>query len=141
MENKITYFKNKKNIIVVMRGASAVNFREETNLSILNIQSSIGPVNITYTTRWLKKKDNIVVPGHIWIEVNGSAQSLEEALVPFANASLSILPILSLSAMQPLAIQIWRLVLIIQKALLKETIFNVTFLQKMMRFIVNVTLI
>ena len=98
MENNISYFKNKKNIIVVMRGASAVNFREGINLLVQNIHSSIGPVNITYTTRWLKKKDNIVVPGHIWIEVSGAAQSLEEALVPFANASLSMLPTLSLSA-------------------------------------------
>ena len=98
MENNISHFKNKKNITIVMRGVSAVMFREGTNLLGQNIQSSIGPVNIKYKTRWLKKKDNIIVPGHILIEVNGYAQNLEEALVPFANASLSMLPILSLSA-------------------------------------------
>ena len=98
MENKISNFKNNKNIVVVMRGTSAVTFHKKTNLLVQNIQSSIGPVNITYTTRWLKKKDGIVTPGHIWIEASGFAQSLEEALVPFANASLSILPILSISA-------------------------------------------
>ena len=91
MENKIPHFNNKKNIIVVMRGVFAVNFREKTKLLCQNIQSSIGPANITYTTRYLKKKDNIVVLGHILIEVSGFAQSLEEALVPFANASLSFL--------------------------------------------------
>ena len=98
MGNKISNFKNNKNIIVVMRGTSAVTFHKKTNLLVQNIQSSIGPVNINYTTRWLKKEDGIVVPGHIWIEVSGFAQSLEEALVPFANASLTILPILSISA-------------------------------------------
>ena len=68
MENKISNFKNNKNIVVVMRGTSAVTFHKKTNLLVQNIQSSIGPVNITYTTRWLKKKDGIVTPGHIWIE-------------------------------------------------------------------------
>lgn len=86
----------KKQIVVVMRGPSAVLFRQEKTLTIRDFQSTIGPVNIIYSTRWLKRPNEIVVPGHIWIEITGDAVALEEALVPFANAGLSMLPILSL---------------------------------------------
>ena len=88
---------NKNNqIVVVMRGPSAVLFRQEKILTIRDFQSTIGQVNIIYSTRWLKRPNGIVVPGHIWIEITGDAPALEEALVPFANAGLSMLPILSL---------------------------------------------
>jgi hypothetical protein len=93
----MTQSKNKQ-IVVVMRGPSAVLFRQEKNLMVTDFQSVIGPVNIVYSTRWLRKANDIVLPGHIWIEVSGNAPSLEEALVPFANAGLSMLPILSLCA-------------------------------------------
>ncbi len=56
-----------------MRGPSAVLFRQEMNLIIRDFQSTIGPVNIVYSTRWLKKANDIVLPGHIWIEVSGNA--------------------------------------------------------------------
>ena len=98
MKNIISHLKNEKNFVVVMRGESATIFSKETNLLVQNFQSSIGPVTISCETRWLKNKEGNVIPGHIWIEINGSAQSLQEALVPFANAGISILPILSLSA-------------------------------------------
>jgi len=98
MKNIISHLKNEKNFVVVMRGESAAIFPKETNLLVHNFPSSIGPVTINYETRWLKNKEGNVTPGHIWIEINGSAQSLQDALVPFANAGLSILPILSLSA-------------------------------------------
>jgi len=97
MKNIISHLKNEKNFIVVMRGESAAIFPKDTNLLVKNFQPSIGPVNISYKTRWLKSKEGNVIPGHIWVEINGSAQSLQDALVPFANAGLSILPILSLS--------------------------------------------
>ena len=89
--------KENKQIIVVMRGPSAVLFHQERNLIVTDFQSVIGPVNIVYSTRWLKKANDIVLPGNVWIEISGNAPSLEEALVPFANAGLSMLPILSLS--------------------------------------------
>jgi len=98
MKNKISQLKNEKNFIVVMRGESAAIFPKESNLLIKNFPSSISPVTINYKTRWLKNKEGNFTPGHIWIEINGFAKNLEEALVPFANAGLSILPILSLSA-------------------------------------------
>jgi len=98
MKNIVSHLKNEKNFIVVMRGESAAIFPKDTNLLVKNFQPSIDPVNISYKTRWLKSKEGNAIPGHIWVEINGSAQSLQDALVPFANAGLSILPILSLSA-------------------------------------------
>jgi len=99
MKNKISHLKNKNNFLVVMRGESAAIFpKENNNLLIKNFTSSIGPVTINYKTRWLKNKEGNFTPGHIWIEINGTTPSLQNALVPFANAGLSILPILSLSA-------------------------------------------
>jgi len=55
-------------------------------------------VDIVYRTRWLERGNGITVPGHLWIEISGPAPTLKEALVPFANAGLSMLPLLSLSA-------------------------------------------
>lgn len=83
---------------VVMRGSSAVIFRPKENLFAKEFPSTKGPVNICYTTRWLRKDENITVPGHLWIEIKGKETKLEDILVPYANAGLALLPLLSLSA-------------------------------------------
>jgi hypothetical protein len=85
--------KENKSFVVVLRGPSAAIFREGANLIATDFPSSIGPVNIAYTTRWLKRGNNVVLPGHIWIEVSGAGISLEKVLAPFANAGLALLPI------------------------------------------------
>lgn len=54
-----------KNFIVVLRGPSAAIFREGTHFQAIDYPSSCGPVNIMYTTRWLKQKPNVTLPGHI----------------------------------------------------------------------------
>lgn len=87
---------NNKDFVVVLRGSSAAVFPEGKNLIATNFPSSIGPVNIAYATRWLKRGGNISLPGHIWIEVSGAGIALENVLAPFANAGLALLPILSL---------------------------------------------
>jgi hypothetical protein len=38
------------------------------------------------------------LPEQLWIDVRGDARTVDEALEPFANAALKILPILTLSA-------------------------------------------
>lgn len=83
---------------LVMRGSSAVLFRQTAKLLVLNAPSSLGPVEILYQTRWLHKAEKVRIPGHLWIEIRGSGPVLEKVLVPFANAALATLPILSLSA-------------------------------------------
>lgn len=82
---------------VVMRGPSAVLFQQSQNMLIENFSSSIGPVNIRFTSRWIKRDKKLTVPGNLWIEIKGSGPALKDVLVPFANAGLAALPILSLS--------------------------------------------
>jgi hypothetical protein len=81
-----------------MRGPSAVVFRQNEVFRVQGFPSSAGPVDVVYTSRWIKSGPNVTVPGHLWVEVRGKGKSLEESLVPFANAGFALLPTLSLSA-------------------------------------------
>lgn len=44
-----------KEFTVVMRGASSVIFQTNNNILVKDFPSSIGPVNIIYTSRLIKK--------------------------------------------------------------------------------------
>jgi hypothetical protein len=73
-------------------------FKPDEQLFVQNLPSDIGSVDIVYTTRYLNRAPDVTVPGHLWIDIRGKAHTLAEALEPFANSALTILPILSLSA-------------------------------------------
>jgi hypothetical protein len=88
----------KRELTVVMRGPSAVVFRQNKNLLVENFPSEAGPVNVLYTSRWIKRSETVTVPGHLWIEIRGQSNNLEESLVPYANAGLALLPVLGVSA-------------------------------------------
>jgi hypothetical protein len=81
-----------------MRGAAALVFRENENLRMQKFPTAVGPVDLTYATRWLDRKENVRIPGHLWIEVVGSGDALEDVLVPYANAGIALLPALSLAS-------------------------------------------
>ena len=83
---------------VVMRGPSAAIFRQNENILVQGFPSLLGPVKIAYTSRWIVRSEELTVPGQLWIEIRGEGFSLEDSLVPFANAGLSLLPMLALSA-------------------------------------------
>ena len=83
---------------VVMRGPSAVVFWQNENLLVEKFPSEAGPVNVLYTSRWIKRSETVIVPGHLWIDIRGQGNSLEKLLVPYANAGLAFLPVLALSA-------------------------------------------
>ncbi len=87
-----------KEFTIAMRGASAAIFRQNEELVIDNLPLGGASAKITYRTRWIKSSKNIPLPGHLWIEVKGTGDNLEESLLPFANAGLAPLSILSLSA-------------------------------------------
>jgi hypothetical protein len=87
-----------KEFVVVMRGPSAAIFKPEEQMFVQDKPSDIGSVDIVYTTRHLHRKPEVTMPGHLWIDIRGHARTLDEALVPFANAGLSMLPVLALSA-------------------------------------------
>lgn len=88
----------KRELTVVMRGPSAVVFRQNENLLVEKFPSKAGPVNILYTSRWIKRSETVTVPGHLWIEIRGQSNNLEESLVPYANAGLALLPVLVVGA-------------------------------------------
>jgi hypothetical protein len=89
---------NKREFTVVMRGSSAVVFLQNEILPVEKFPSASGPVNIVYTSRWIKRSETVTVPGQLWIEIRGQGNNLEESLVSFANAGLALLPMLALSA-------------------------------------------
>ncbi|NKE72993.1 hypothetical protein [Candidatus Manganitrophus noduliformans] len=89
---------NNREFTIVMRGPSAVVFRQNENLIIKNFPCVSGLVNMVYTSRWIKKSETVIVPGQLWIEIKGHGYDLEESLVSFANAGLALLPILAVSA-------------------------------------------
>lgn len=77
---------HEKQFTVVMRGTSAVIFLPNEHLRANHFPSTIGPVDITCTSRWISKKANVTTPGHLWIEAKGSGSKLGDVLAPFANA-------------------------------------------------------
>ena len=85
-----------RNFVVVLRGPSVPVFLQGENLKIQNFQTRVGKVEITYASRWIERGPDLTLPGHLWIEVQGSGPSLKDVLVPFANAGLSMLPIIAL---------------------------------------------
>ncbi len=87
----------KRQFVIVMRGPSAVFFHADDKLVVREFPSARGPVNMVYRTRMLDR-GGVDIPGHLWIDIRGHASSLDEALTPFANAGLGLLPIMSLSA-------------------------------------------
>lgn len=82
---------------IVMRGPSAAIFSEGTQFSI-TVHSPDGNIHVGYTSRWIKKSETVVLPGHLWIDITGPATNLEMALETFPNAGLMALPILAVSA-------------------------------------------
>lgn len=93
----------RRQMTVVLRGPSAVifggeDFEPSVGLRIQRWESTVGPVTIAYRTRMITGPDGSKVPGHLWIEIVGEAPSLKECIASFANASLELLPALSLSA-------------------------------------------
>lgn len=80
-----------------MRGPSAVVFWQNENLTMDLKESPLGPLTVTYATRWLKKDDEVVVPGQLWVEIKGTGNSLEDVLTAYANAALIPIPLLALA--------------------------------------------
>jgi len=86
-----------KRFTAVMRGPAAVVFWENENLRIEKFPTAVGPVDITYATRWISKGGKVRIPGQLCIEIVGSGDTLESVLVPYANAGIAALPVLSLA--------------------------------------------
>ena len=72
--------------VVVMRGPSAAMLKPDEELSVRDVPSAIGPVNIVYTTRYLSRTPDVTMPGQLWIEIRGNARTLTEALEPLGGS-------------------------------------------------------
>jgi hypothetical protein len=86
-----------KTFKIVMRGPSALVFQERNGLRIDEFPTKAGAVCIVYASRWINNSDGVRIPGDIWIEVSGPGENLDEVLTRFANAGISVLPVLSLA--------------------------------------------
>ncbi|MDB5825665.1 MAG: hypothetical protein JWR21_4369 [Herminiimonas sp.] len=86
-----------KTFAVVLRGPSAVVFWQNETLSVLKFPSAAGELKLTYGSRWITENENVTVPGQLWIEIQGNGNNLEEVLLVYATAGLSMLPILSVA--------------------------------------------
>lgn len=86
-----------KTFVVVMREPSAMVFWQNQNLAIELTDTLNGSLQATYATRWLKKDDQALVPGQLWIEIKGTGDSLENVLSAYANAALVPIPLFVLA--------------------------------------------
>lgn len=82
---------------VVLRGPSAVIIKPEESLQVTNFLTSKGRVDMQFRTRWIKSNSNII-PGHMWIDIQGEGENLDDVIVPFANATGYIIPIIVMAA-------------------------------------------
>ncbi len=82
---------------IVMRGPSALVFPETQGLRIDAFPSTAGRVNVIYASRWISNSEGVRIPGDLWVEVEGVGENLEAVLTPFANAGISVLPVLALA--------------------------------------------
>lgn len=82
---------------VVMRGPSAVVFRERETFPI-TVQLPDATIRVVYTSRRIRKSEKVALPGHLWIEIAGPAAELDVALETFANVGLMAIPLLAVSA-------------------------------------------
>lgn len=87
-----------KRFTVVMRGPAAIVFWENETIRIHKAPTAVGPVDVTYATRWLDQEEQVRIPGELWIEIVGGGEILEDVLVPYANAGLAALPLLALAS-------------------------------------------
>ena len=81
-----------------MRGPAAIVFWENESLRISSVPTAVGPVDVTYATRWIDRGEKVRIPGQLWIEVIGPGDTLDNVLVPYANAGIAALPLLSLAS-------------------------------------------
>jgi hypothetical protein len=82
---------------VVMRGPSALVFREKEGWSITPLSTENGNVSVAYTTRWISRRNDLRMPGHLWIEAKGQAKDLKSALHDLSHAALIGLAPMSLA--------------------------------------------
>lgn len=88
---------SKKEFTVVMRGPSAAVFWPEEGLQVQLALPPFGPITTIFKNRWIKKGEELSVPGNMWLEIRGQGESLDSSLESFANAAVGVLPLIALA--------------------------------------------
>lgn len=82
--------------IAVFRGSSALVFTPGTHIRV-NAPTSLGTVIITFNTRYLDKGFKSPLPGDLWIDARGPAESIEDAVSVFGGIIGSLTTVISFS--------------------------------------------
>lgn len=84
--------------VVVLRADAAIRFPQGQGLGIKGFQTKAGPADFVFRTRYVAEGIECEVPRELWVDVRGTAASLESAIGSYGNAANSLLPLLALSA-------------------------------------------
>ena len=87
-----------KTFVVVMRGSSAVVFKQNDPLVLQIDTPEYGVLKISYATRWITRGENITSPGQMWIEIRGKGDELEKVLNVYGKMGMFGLALLSVAA-------------------------------------------
>src|SRR5438094_4016378 len=84
--------------VVALRAPSAARFENNGHLQILKFPTPLGPVDLTYRTRHSQEGFSVPIPRELWIDVQGPASSLKEAIQIFAYAAHALTPVVAFAA-------------------------------------------
>jgi hypothetical protein len=84
--------------LVVLEASSAVRFDDDASLTLTDVPTRLGPVDIRLDTRYSAEGFEISVPRELLIQVRGDAESLDGARGEFTDAGRAIAPYLAFAA-------------------------------------------
>ncbi len=91
-----------RQFVVVTRALSGARIREGEQLQV-SAQSAVGPVVITYRTRYADEGFESPIPRELWAEVRGEADcSLDEAINAYWGAANAVVPALAVAGNAPI---------------------------------------
>jgi hypothetical protein len=83
----------------VLRAPSRAKVRrEDPPLIVQNFPSVIGPLTITFRTRYDAEEFGAAIPRELWVEAQGEAPSLDDGVNAAWGVASSILPVIALTA-------------------------------------------
>src|SRR6266511_293522 len=91
-----------RQVVVVTRALSGARIREGEQLQV-SAQSVVGPVTITYRTRYADEGFESPIPRELWAEVRGEADcGLDEAINAYWGAANAVVPALAVAGNTPI---------------------------------------
>ena len=85
-------------LVVVLRADAAIRFPEGQGLAVKAFATASGPADFVFRTRYVAEGFDCDIPRELWVEVRGTAASLNSAIGSYWNAANNLLPILVLCA-------------------------------------------